>query len=44
MPWSGFATMGPAPVPIAEFSEQVNGQKLTVEAVTVSRVRDAVRA
>jgi hypothetical protein len=33
---------GPAPIPIAEFSEQVNRQKLTVEIVTVDRVQAAV--
>jgi len=33
---------GPAPVPIKEFTEQVNHQKLTVEVVTMSRVRAAV--
>ena len=33
---------GPAPVPIAEFSEQVNRQKLTGEVVTVGRVNAAV--
>ena len=33
---------GPAPVPIAEFSEQVNRQKLTGEVVTVKRVQEAV--
>lgn len=33
---------GPAPVPIAEFSEQINHQKLTSEIVTMSRVRTAV--
>ena len=34
---------GPAPVPIAEFTEQFNRQKLTVEVVTMSRVRAAVK-
>jgi len=33
---------GPAPVPIAEFTEQVSHQKLTSEVVTMSRVRAAV--
>src|SRR5438270_6935550 len=33
---------GPAPVPIAEFSEQVKHQKLTSEIITMSRVRAAV--
>lgn len=33
---------GPAPVPIAEFTEQINRQKLTSEIVTMSRVRAAV--
>ena len=33
---------GPAPVPIAEFTEQINRQKLTSEVVTMSRVRTAV--
>ena len=33
---------GPAPIPIAEFSHQVNHQKLTGEAVTVQRVNEAV--
>ncbi|HEY3625655.1 MAG TPA: hypothetical protein VGL00_05210 [Terracidiphilus sp.] len=34
---------GPAPVPLEEFTEQVNRQKLTAEVVTMSRVRAAVR-
>jgi len=33
---------GPAPVPIWEFAEQINHQKLTSEVVTMSRVRAAV--
>lgn len=33
---------GPAPVPIADFSEQVDRQKLTGEVVTMKRVREAV--
>ena len=33
---------GPAPVPIGEFTEQVNRQKLTSEVVTMGRVRTAV--
>lgn len=33
---------GPAPVPIQEFSDQINHQKLTSEIVTMSRVRTAV--
>jgi hypothetical protein len=33
---------GPAPVPIAEFTEQINRQKLTSEVVTMARVRAAV--
>ena len=33
---------GPAPVPIEDFSEQVNRQKLTSEIVTMSRMRAAV--
>lgn len=34
---------GPAPVPLQEFAEQVNHQKLTSEVVTMSRVRAAVK-
>ena len=33
---------GPAPVPIAEFSDQVDVQKLTSEVITMSRIREAV--
>ncbi len=33
---------GPAPVPIEEFTEQINRQKLTSEIVTMSRLRIAV--
>src|SRR5579863_1633101 len=33
---------GPAPVPIGEFSDQINHQKLTSEIVTMGRVRAAV--
>ncbi len=33
---------GPAPVPLAEFTEQINRQKPTSEIVTMSRVRAAV--
>ena len=33
---------GPAPVPIREFSDQINHQKLTSEIVTMGRVRAAV--
>ena len=33
---------GPAPVPVGEFTEQINRQKLTSEIVTMSRVRTAV--
>ena len=33
---------GPAPVPLKEFSEQVNHQKLTSEVVPMSRIRAAV--
>ncbi|HET6206723.1 MAG TPA: hypothetical protein VFD98_07940 [Terracidiphilus sp.] len=34
--------VGPAPVPLAEFSEQVSRQKLTNEIVTMSRIRTSV--
>ena len=33
---------GPAPVPLEEYAEQVNLQKLTSEIVTMSRIRAAV--
>ena len=33
---------GPAPIPIAEFSEQVNLQKLTNEVITLQRVHESV--
>ncbi len=33
---------GPAPIPIAEFSEQVNRQKLTNEVITMQRVHESV--
>jgi hypothetical protein len=33
---------GPAPVPLAEFAEQVNHQKLTSEIVTMSHIRAAL--
>ena len=33
---------GPAPVPIAEFSDQVDVQKLTSEVITMSQIRAAV--
>jgi hypothetical protein len=33
---------GPAPIPIAEFSEQVSRQKLTNEVITLQRVNDSV--
>ena len=33
---------GPAPVPIGDFSDQVDRQKLTGEVITIKRVQDAV--
>ena len=33
---------GPAPVPIAEFTEQVNTQKLTNESITMQRIYEAL--
>jgi hypothetical protein len=39
---SGYS--GPAPVPLAEFTGQVNLQKLTNEVVTFDRIRNATRA